>query len=80
MKKALLGLVLMGSLFVISCKEKTTEEKVQDAVESVGNDIENKAEKARDAIENAANETGEALENAGDKSGEALENAAKETE
>ena len=53
MKKTLLGLVLMGALFVVSCKEKTTEEKVEDAVEAVGNDIENTAEEAGDAIENA---------------------------
>lgn len=71
MKKALLGLVLMGALFV-SCKEKTTEEKVEDAVEAVGNDIENKAEEAGDAIENAADKTGEALENAAEKTEEAL--------
>ncbi|MDP2161305.1 MAG: hypothetical protein Q8K02_12525 [Flavobacterium sp.] len=64
MKKTLLGLVLMGALFVVSCKEKTTEEKVEDAVEAVGNDIENKAEEAGDAIENAVDETGQAIENA----------------
>lgn len=64
MKKTLLGLVLMGALFVVSCKEKTTEEKVEDAVEAVGNDIENKAEEAGDVIENAVDETGQAIENA----------------
>ena len=64
MKKTLLGLVLMGALFVVSCKEKTTEEKVEDAVEAVGNDIENTAEEAGDAIENAVDETGQAIENA----------------
>lgn len=64
MKKTLLGLVLMGALFVVSCKEKTTEEKVEDAVEAVGNDIENTAEDAGDAIENAVDETGQAIENA----------------
>jgi PBP1b-binding outer membrane lipoprotein LpoB len=66
MKKTLLGLVLMGALFVVSCKEKTTEEKVEDAVESVGNDIEKTAEEAGDAIENAVDETGQAIENAVD--------------
>ncbi|GGD13192.1 hypothetical protein [Flavobacterium orientale] len=64
MKKTLLGLVLMGALFVVSCKEKTTEEKAEDAVEAVGNDIENTAEEAGDAIENAVDETGQAIENA----------------
>ena len=72
MKKTLLGLVLMGALFVVSCKEKTTEEKVEDAVESVGSDIENTAEEAGDSIENATEKTGEALENAADKTEEAL--------
>ncbi|MFN3756188.1 MAG: hypothetical protein ACK4RM_04470 [Flavobacterium sp.] len=64
MKKTLLGLVLMGALFVVSCKEKTTEEKVEDAVESVGNDIEKTAEEVGGAIENAVDETGQAIENA----------------
>ena len=74
MKKTLLGLVLMGALFVVSCKETTTEEKVEDAIESVGDDIENKAEEAGDAIENAADKTGEAVEKAADKTEEALKN------
>lgn len=66
MKKTLLGLVLMGALFVVSCKEKTTEEKVEDVVESVGNDIEKTAKEVGGAIENAVDETGQAIENAVD--------------
>lgn len=66
MKKTLLGLVLMGALFVSCKEEKTTDEKVEEAVEAVGEDIEKTADtltqNTEDALDNAAEKTEDALE------------------
>ncbi|WP_333695366.1 hypothetical protein [Flavobacterium sp.] len=50
MKKAILGIILLGALFV-SCKEKSTEEKVEDAIEAIGNDIEEKTDSVVQEVE-----------------------------
>ena len=54
MKKLfLLFAVATMSLSIYSCRE-TTEEKTEDAVEEMGNDIEESAEEAGQEVENAA--------------------------
>ena len=42
MKKIFLSLAVFATLTVVSCKESTTD-KVEDATEAVGNDIEKRA-------------------------------------
>mgnify|MGYP001063192235 CR=1 FL=1 len=67
----LLGAVLTLSLY--SCRE-TTEEKTEDAVEAVGNDIESNTEAAGNEIEGAAqdasNEMNEEVQGTDDVNGE----------
>ncbi len=53
MKKSYITLALLA-IFTIafaSCREKTTGEKVEDAVESVGEDIEDGIDEVGDAID-----------------------------
>ena len=52
-KLSLLLLAAVFSLSIYSCRE-TTEEKTEDAVEEIGNDMETSAEEAGDEIEQAA--------------------------
>ena len=52
-KLSLLLLAAVFSLSIYSCRE-TTEEKTEDAVEEIGDDMENTAEEAGDEIEQAA--------------------------
>lgn len=52
-KLSLLLLAAVFSLSIYSCRE-TTEEKTEDAVEEIGNDIEESAEEAGEEIEQAA--------------------------
>lgn len=54
MKKLLLSLVLAGFAFSsYSCRE-TTEEKTEEAIEAIGEDIEEGTERAADEIEEGA--------------------------
>lgn len=63
MKKVALILITVLSLTVFnSCREKTTEEKVEDAIENTGDAIEDAAEDTGDAIEDAADEVEDAVE------------------
>ncbi|MFO7721346.1 MAG: hypothetical protein R6W85_13045 [Gillisia sp.] len=52
-KLSLLLLAAVFSLSIYSCRD-TTEEKTEDAVEEIGNDVENAAEEANYEIEAAA--------------------------
>ncbi len=52
-KLSLLLLAAVFSLSIYSCRE-TTEEKTEDAVEAVGNDMEDAAEEAGEEVEAAA--------------------------
>lgn len=62
MKKAILTLALVSSLAFFSCKE-STQDKVEDATEAVGEDIETATENTIDAIDSTATEVGEDIEN-----------------
>src|SRR5690606_6490367 len=63
MKKVAFILITVLSLTVFnSCREKTTEEKVEDAIENTGDAIEDAAEDTGDAIEDAADEVEDAVE------------------
>ncbi|MBN8566374.1 MAG: hypothetical protein J0M25_06525 [Flavobacteriales bacterium] len=55
MKKAILGIILLGAIFV-SCREKSTEEKVEDAIEAVGNDIEEQTDSVIQKVEEVVDE------------------------
>jgi hypothetical protein len=61
MKKVILALAFVATLTFLSCKE-TTEDKVEDSMESVGNDIENGLEDAGDAIDSTATKMGNDIE------------------
>ncbi len=54
-KLSLLLLAAVFTLSIYSCRE-TTEEKTEDAVEEIGNDMEEATEESVDAVENAADE------------------------
>ncbi|UNY99234.1 hypothetical protein MQE36_02550 [Zhouia spongiae] len=58
MKKILLGLVLLMGLSVVtvSCKEKSNKEKVEEAIDEVGDAVEEAADEAGDAIEEVKEE------------------------
>ncbi len=64
-KLSLLLLATVFTLSIYSCRE-TTEEKTEDAVEEIGNDMEEATEESVDAVEEATEESVEAVEEAGD--------------
>ena len=57
MKKVILALAFVSTLAFVSCKE-STEDKIEDATEAVGNDIETATDNAVDAIDSTATEVG----------------------
>lgn len=61
MKKAILALAFVSTLAFVSCKE-STQDKVEDATEAVGNDIETAAENTADAIDSTATEVANDIE------------------
>lgn len=82
MKKTILALVFMG-VAMVSCQDKT-KDKVEDATQAVGSEVEQKldtvVEQAEATIDTAKVKAGEALEKAGEKTkeaGEKLKEAAK---
>ena len=82
MKKTILAVAFMA-VAMVSCQDKT-KEKVEDATQAVGTEVEQKmdtvAEKAENVVDTTKAKTGEALEKAGEKTkeaGEKLKEAAK---
>ncbi|MBU3821818.1 hypothetical protein KO566_07075 [Flavobacteriaceae bacterium XHP0103] len=62
MRKVALVLITVLSLTAFySCREKTTGEKVEDAIENTGDAIEDAADDTGDAIEDAADEVEDAV-------------------
>ncbi|MEY8021868.1 hypothetical protein AB8P51_13610 [Muriicola sp. SD30] len=58
-----LTMLISFSLLTLSCREtKSTEEKVEDTIEEVGDSMEEGAEEVEDAIEDGAEEVGDAVE------------------
>ena len=53
MKKSILFLVAIFALSIYSCRE-TTEEKTEDAVEAIGEDIEDNVNKAGEKVKDGA--------------------------
>lgn len=76
MKKTILAMAIMA-VTMISCQDKT-KEKVNDATEAIGEDIDSKldtaAVKIDTAIDSAQSKTGEALEKGAEKMKEGAEN------
>lgn len=64
-KLSLLLLAAVFSLSIYSCRE-TTEEKTEDAVEEIGNDIEEATEESVEAVEEAGEDVEEAVEGTDD--------------
>jgi hypothetical protein len=60
-KLSLLLLATVFTLSIYSCRE-TTEEKTEDAVEEIGNDMEEATEESVEAVEEATEESVEAVE------------------
>ncbi|WP_396167544.1 hypothetical protein [Flavobacterium sp.] len=82
MKKTILAVAFMA-VAMVSCQDKT-KDKVEDATEAVGTEMEQKidtvAEKAEGVVDTTKAKVGEALEKAGEKTkeaGEKLKEAAK---
>lgn len=61
MKKVFLSLALLATLIVVSCKE-STQDKVEEATEAVGNDIQEATEEAVETIDSTATEVGNDIE------------------
>lgn len=61
MKKILLIFVAILSLSLTACRE-TTQEKTQDALEAIGDDIEDNAKKAGEKIEEGAEKVKEEVD------------------
>jgi gas vesicle protein len=76
MKKVILALAFVSTLSFVSCKE-STEEKVEDATEAVGNEIETAAENTADAIDSTATKVGNDIEEGAEKVEEKVEEVVK---
>lgn len=61
MKKVFLSLALLATLIIVSCKE-STQDKVEEATEAVGNDIQEATEEAVETIDSTATEVGNDIE------------------
>lgn len=66
MKKTILALALVSTLAFVSCKE-TTEDKIEEATEAVGTEMEEKTENAIDAIDSTATKVGNDMEEGAEK-------------
>lgn len=77
MKKLFLSLAVIASLTVLSCKD-STENKVEDATEAVGEDIEMNVDHAGDAIDSTATEVGHDIKDATKEGAEKVEEKARE--
>ena len=62
MKKTILTLAFVSTLAFFSCKE-STQDKVEEATEAVGEEIETATENTIDAIDSTATEVGKDIEN-----------------
>lgn len=67
------------SLSIYSCRE-TTEEKTEDAVEAMGEDVENAAEEAGNEMEEAGQDVENAAENAENEMEEEVQEEVNETD
>jgi len=72
MKKFILTLACMTTLLIVSCKE-STQDKVEETTEAVGEDIETTTEDAIDAIDSTTTEVGNDIEKGVDEAKEEIE-------
>lgn len=77
MKKLFLSLAVIASMTMISCKE-TTEDKVEDATEAVGEDIEMNVDHAGHVMDSTATEVGNDIKDATKEGAESVEEKARE--
>jgi vacuolar-type H+-ATPase subunit E/Vma4 len=71
MKKTILALAFVSTLAFVSCKE-STEEKIEDATEAIGADVETATENAVDAIDSTTTEIGNDMKDGAEKMKEAV--------
>lgn len=76
MKKVILALAFVSTLAFVSCKE-STEEKVEDATEAVGNEMEEGLENTADAIDSTTTKVGNDIEEGAEKVEEKVEEVVK---
>lgn len=76
MKKVILTLAFVATLSFVSCKE-ATEDKVEEATEAVGTEMENKAEEVMDAADSTTSEVTKEVEEGAEKMGEKVEETVK---
>lgn len=72
MKKVILAVAFVSSLAFFSCKE-STQDKVEEATEAVGEDIETAKDKTIDVIDSTATEVGNDIESGVEKMEEKME-------
>ncbi|MFT5754092.1 MAG: hypothetical protein ACI924_001319 [Flavobacterium sp.] len=71
MKKTILALAFVSTLAFVSCKE-STEEKIEDATEAIGADVETATKNAVDAIDSTTTEIGNDMKDGAEKMKEAV--------
>ncbi|MFT7251876.1 MAG: hypothetical protein ACI9FW_001627 [Flavobacterium sp.] len=71
MKKTILALAFVSTLAFVSCKE-STEDKIEDATEAVGADVETATKNAVDAIDSTTTEIGNDMKDGAEKMKEAV--------
>ena len=74
MKILFLSLAVVAALTIVSCKE-STEDKMEDSMESMGHDIESGLEDAGDAIDSTATKMGNDMEEGAEKMGDEIKDA-----
>lgn len=62
MKKLLLSFLIAGTAFIMNSCRETTEEKTQDALEAIGEDMEDNAKRTGKEIEEGAEKIEQAIE------------------
>lgn len=77
MKKIILSIAIIASLMTFSCKE-STKDKVEDATEAVGDDIESGVEDAAEKVDSTATEVGNDVKDAVKEGAEKVEEKANE--
>ena len=76
MKKVILAVALVATFAFVSCK-KSTEDKMKDATEAVGDEIKETAEDAVDAVDSTATKVGDDMKEGAENMEKKVEEAVK---
>jgi uncharacterized protein YcfL len=77
MKKVILSLAVIVSLLVVSCKE-STQDKVEDATEAVGTEVQATANDAVETVDSTATEVATDVKEGAEAAANKVEETAKE--